>query len=213
MLKTKGYSTVKPSQKPCDGWLNYRKDVTIVELLRWAYQDEQIDAMSRPGGVWLGGGVDSLTMVAERKALGCRVDGGGYGVYRTHPDAEAVHEAVRRLPGRQVGLVIRHAKAGTRPDWMPGAAPRVEPVRRPNGKVVIERDRHRHHKAPWCPFRIDPLPEHIAMMRAIYVEWWHALAALADRNAPVGRALTERLERHNILPFCEPKAPWIVETC
>lgn len=175
--------------------------MTIERLLIWAYQDQQVDAIVGRGGHY--GrivGIDSARRAGDRLALGCEVAGGGYARLLVHPDAEALHDAVRRLrPPARIGLVIRHAMAGTRPDWMAGAVPTVKPLRRANGKIVVERDEHRH--ACWCPFVVDPLPQHIAFRRAVYAEWWDALEAV---RGLVDGGLSER----QALPLGEPREPW-----
>lgn len=178
-----------------------REAMTVERLLIWTYQDQQVDAIIGRGGAW--GrivGIDSARRAGDRLALGCEVMGGGYARLTLHPDAEAIHDAVRALPGRMIGLVIVHAKAGTRPDWMEGAVPRVVPIRRENGKVMVERDHNRN--AIWCPFRIVPLPSRIAFQRAVYTLWWDALDAIA--SSPL------TLEDHKMLPMGEPREPWIL---
>lgn len=85
-----------------------------------------------PGG-W---GVDSCARVAEIGGLGTRIDGGGQtrGVApRLHPDAERVMDAINRLPGRQRGLVLHHARFG-RPEWDLGPQRlKAEPNDNPQG--------------------------------------------------------------------------------
>ena len=200
MLKTNIFSNSRPSRNHRNGIADPREAMTIERALIWAYQDQQVDAIVGRGGQYMRVvGIDSARRAGDRMALGCEVMGGGYARLTVHPDAEALHDAVRRLrPPARIGLVIRHAKAGTRPDWLRGARPTVKPLRRPNGKIVVERDNNRN--ATWCPFVVDPLPQHIAFCHAVYAEWWDALDEL------VGAGL--RLVDHVILPLGEPREPW-----
>lgn len=179
-----------------------RQAMTVERLLIWTYQDQQADFIVGRGGAYMRVvGIDSARRAGDRMALGCEVQGGGYARLTVHPDAEAIHDAVKRLPGPMTGMVIKHAKAGTRPDWMPGATPRVMPIRRENGKVLVERDHNRN--ASWCPFRVDPLPQHIAFRRGVYAAWWDALARLVETVPP--------LDDHKMLPLGEPREPWILK--
>jgi len=182
-----------------------RKSIDIERLLVWTYQDQAADAVARRGGMYiLAGHRDSVAAVAARGALGCRIQGGGpfgYSANDLHPDAETVHDTVKGLPADRIGLVISHAKGGTRPDWMPDARPKAVPVLRGNGKPRVE---YGPDKRPsYCPVRFEPDPGHVAFLRGVWRTWWDALAVLAGKlDGELGRKVLGP-------PF--PREPWMVE--
>lgn len=180
--------------------------VTIERLLVWCYQDQQADTMANRG-IWMpAGGKDSSVAVMDRLSVGCAVDCSGSVMYdagHLHPDADLAHAVVRTLPGRQIGLVIMHAKGGTRPDWMPGAQPRPIMVKRHNGKpVMVYADKERRNPA-WCLLDYDPTPAHLAFMRGVWTVWWDALAILVTR-------LEGRLTRP-VTMIKDQREPWLYE--
>lgn len=186
--------------------------MTVERLLIWTYQDQQADWIVGKGGAYMRVvGIDSARRAGDRMALGCEIQGGGYARLTVHPDAEAIHDAVKTLGGRlrathgrdgsaAVGLVIRCAKAGRRPGPLIMAQPRPLRVARANGKPeLVYWDAERRRPA-YCTLRYDPMPEHVAFDRAVYGLWWDALDALA--------AHPPELEAHKMLPLGEPREPW-----
>jgi len=190
----------------------------IEQLLIWTYQDQAADAVvGRAAGTSIPmiGGTSNSAMIASHMALGCRVDVPGGGARWAagiacdiHPDAEALHDAVKELPSQWIGMVIRHAKAGTRPDWLPGAVPKVVQWRydRDHKKRRFEFDGKRHKF--YCYFHYDPMPEYIAYMRRVYVEWWQALWVLYAHHARGELPLA----KHKILRPVAPRRPWLAKS-
>jgi hypothetical protein len=181
-----------------------RKVVGVEALLHWTYQAQAADAVTRRVVAGLGpvGYRSGLVAVERNGLLGVRIDCAGAGNVvsgELHPDAERVHDAVCSLGAEQIGLVISHAKGGTRPDWMPGARPRPLPVLRGNGKPIIEYDNNRR---PWrCPLRWDPDPDHVEFMRGVWTLWWDAMDTLAER--------LEGLVEHKVLGLELSRIPWL----
>lgn len=109
-----------------------KQAVDIEDLLRWAYQRQQVDR----AGVSSAEGCLSVMARGIPNGLG----GGGRGpaalVYGApvHADADAVHAVVTRpfhlggLMAQVRDLVIYHARTGSRPDWMDGARPVLVPL-------------------------------------------------------------------------------------
>ncbi|WP_316979976.1 hypothetical protein [Shumkonia mesophila] len=185
----------------------------IERLLIWTYQDQAADAIiGRAAGTAapMTRGISNASMIANHIALGCRVDvSRGGAVWAAgvacdlHPDAEATHEAVTALPSILVGMVIRHAKGGTRPDWCEGVMRRPVAIKGGNGKpVVIYKDRARNYP-DYCPLTYLPHADWIRDVRKIWLAWWDALDDIAGR-------LDGTLERKVLrLPF--QREPWLVE--
>lgn len=184
----------------------------VEKLLIWTYQDQAADAIvGRYAGTaapMIGGG-SNAAMIANHISLGCRVDvsrGGARWAAGVacdiDPDAEAVHEYVRCLPPALIGLVISHAKGGTRPDWMPGAQPRPVAVYRKKDRPQMVYWDTKKNRPAYCILAYDPEPAHIAFMREVWMTWWDALASIADD-------LDGRLKRKVLRPQF-PREPWLV---
>jgi hypothetical protein len=113
-------------------------------------------------------------------------------------DAAAVIAAVQALDGGVAAVVIACARAGIRPDWMPGVAPRLVP------KPVYERIRRRGKKRHRRSVRIvwEPCdPQAICAARAVYRRWHAALRGLI---APLAGNLSD----WNITGLAAPAEPW-----
>ena len=111
------------------------REVTILQLLDWAFQKEKIridfdqGATERPQGALKGYGTEHILM--RQAELGCRVQGGG--TSEPHPDADAVADALAQLPegvgGRRMALVIADlCRADETLGWGSDLAPQVQPV-------------------------------------------------------------------------------------
>lgn len=115
-----------------------RKSVTLEEIATWAIRDQcadhddvalfDVEAAAHRGDHERDSqrpSADGCAAIARKAAIGCDVDGRGYvrGVQPNfHPDAEAVVDAIRRIPGwRERGLVLQYSGLGDRPDWSNGA--------------------------------------------------------------------------------------------
>lgn len=212
MLKIKGNMGYKPSHNTLADPRNprsYRKAVDVEELLRWTYQDQAADAVNRRvvAGLYPAGCRSNLIATENNGLLGTKIDCAGSSMFGTndiHPDAEATHDAVRTLKPLWIGLVIEFAKTGGRPDWMPGVKIGSKPILRANGKPVMEYyDLPKRTKPAYCLLEYDPEPEHLEFVRGVYVEWWDALAALADK--------LRHLDSHEVTGPEAPRTPWIDE--
>lgn len=210
MLKLKGKTDIQVSQNGIAEYRNYRKAIDIEELLRWTYQDQAADAVSRKivAGLYPAGCRSNLLAIERNGLLGTKIDCAGAGVVDSgdlHPDAEATHDAVRTLKPLWIGLVIDCAKTDRQPDWMPGEKPRPVPVLRGNGKPQMEYRDQSRTKPVYCLVRYDPEPEHLEFVRSVYIEWWDALAVLVR--------LLQDLGSHEVSgPSC-PREPWRTEAC
>ncbi|CUW39686.1 conserved protein of unknown function [Magnetospirillum sp. XM-1] len=179
--------------------------IDIERLLHWTYQAQAADAVTKRvvRGLWPSGYGSMLNAVVQQGLLGVRIDCSGPGLCPDdlHPDAEAVHDAVRSLPALQVGLVIEYAKSGLRPDWMEGEEPAYRPILRSNGKPKMEYWDREQKRPAYCCVELVPDPESIAFARAMYEEWWDALATLA--------AKLDDLEDHMVTGPGFDRNPWM----
>lgn len=214
MLKSKGKMARTVSEKlSCNrpGTLQpgvaVKKRLDIQALLIWTYQDQAAEQVTqavvgRLTPAWYG---NNIGAVIRHGALGVRVDCATSVVTASdlHPDAEAVHDAVRALRDPlQIGLVISHAKGGTEPDWMPEASqPRLVPILR-GGKPKVEYWDREHRKPAYCVLTVDPDPECVTFARQTYTAWWDALAVLAARLQDDG------LTSHDVTGPAAPERPW-----
>lgn len=155
----------------------------IEGLLWWAYQDQAVDralrgpvSLERPAGYRSAWGA-----VGWREQLGCAIDCAGSAAMapaQVDPVAEWVHERVLAR-GLVAGLVIGHAKAGTRPELAEGPV-RLVAALAPGGKPrVVYQDEANQRRPLWCVLQPDPLPEHTAFCRERWRAWWEALDTLA----------------------------------
>lgn len=156
-----------------------RQKITMERLLWWAYQDEAVGVgtLDRPDNFNHGG--DGYS---EGEGSGARCTGGRS---NPHPDAVVVASVVDGSASRLgVGLLISHAKAGTRPDWKPeGYRVAVEPIRvdqrgRPRKKPRVEVIGP--HRAAFCPVRIEDNRELVDFARERYRLWHGVLTSTAE---------------------------------
>jgi hypothetical protein len=122
------------------------RDVTILDLLEWAYRHQLVLEASDRGLTQAERWERGLTRLRSPLAAGPRVDGGsGWGSGRCHADAETVHAVVSALTkSEQRAALIRHARVGSRPAWFPGAEARRIAVLRANGNPVRLYDGNRN---------------------------------------------------------------------
>lgn len=102
MLKRKDNLDSEVSKKGITGPHKYRTAIDIQDLLRWTYQDQAADEVSRKGtaGLYPAGCRSNLLTIERNGLLGTKIDCAGsaaQGGADMHPDAEAVHDAVRTL--------------------------------------------------------------------------------------------------------------------
>lgn len=200
-----------------------RKQVSIQQLLEWAFRVEKVSLdlpQAEEALIGRGYGTGSALRLIRRAELGCRIDGGGSSP--CHEDAEAVAAVLSNLPvalgGR--GMAVRMAewaRAGTTPDWMPGAAPKVVPAHiegrsiggRPSRSVVIGREGMEisGRKFEWevraCPITWSPSAQQIGVARREYLAWGLALLEVrANLRA------CRMLRGHELTDAMPPRAPW-----
>ncbi len=179
-----------------DGQGRVRREISIQRLLEWAFADEcaQVD-FEDAGTLAQGyGSVGNAYRMAQRGALGCRIDGGGMSY--PDPDADLVASAVATLPvecgGRHMALVIAEfARARRVPDCMADAQTRCAPVawrgNRYGSSAVTEHVEHlmdysgrkpRRHDVRICPVTFTPTQPQIGAARRAYLAWYGALLHL-----------------------------------
>jgi hypothetical protein len=207
-----------------------KRALGVQALLEWAFRTEQAQLELPPpkdvSEEGYGFGLEYILL--QRAALGCKVDGGQHkmGSY-THADAEVIAATVAGMPHSIGGIrmaisVAEMARAGTTPDWMPGAVPRCVPTETKQNQhgeraativVGLERIRVRGPTArgTWktieilaCPVTWRPHPEQIAAARRGYEDWWQALDWVRD-GLMAGRMLRE-VEVAETMPKVRP---WI----
>lgn len=198
------------------------RDISILGLIEWAFQREcaslDFDELASTAGERPA--VSPLWMLMQRHNLGCKVDGGGRS--DPHPDADIVASALAALPdargGRRMGIWIAElARAGLRPDWMPGAVTRCVPVEvqqhkhgsfaksEPCGSVrVVSRGKLREVEMRWCPVTFTPTAQQIASARRAYLDWWGALHDLRHSFRAYGGLTAWRVTEE--MP---PRTPWV----
>ncbi|WP_226936961.1 hypothetical protein [Pseudogemmobacter faecipullorum] len=209
-----------------------KRVMSIQRALEWAFGTERAQLEFDEIGETSGGqrlGVDGIWLMMQRGAIGCEIDGGG----RSDPawDAEIIASAVASLPaghgGRQMAVfVAEHARAGTVPDWMRDARPRIQPcgmrTNRYGERSITEDAQHlggegwpiqrrigrkgRVHEEPvlYCPVVITPTGSQIAAAHRRYLGWYGAL--LWIRAELDGLGILSGIELTLDMP---PLKPWI----
>jgi hypothetical protein len=179
-----------------DGQGRVRREISIQRLLEWAFADEcaQID-FEDVGTLAQGyGAVGNAYRMAQRGALGCRIDGGGMSY--PDPDADVVASAVATLPqgcgGRRMAVWIAElSRARMVPDVYIGG-PRCIPVgwhqKRFEGRKAatehvcwmseIGPRKVKRFESRVCPVTYHPSLGMIAAARRDYLQWWSALLEL-----------------------------------
>ncbi len=177
-----------------------RQDVSIIELLHWAFQRElaslDFDEFSKETGAKPGIGVEWVLI--EQAKLGCTIDGGG----RTDPhhDADIVASALAVLPenvgGRQMAIWIAElSRSGSSPDWGRDWKADCEPVDWRNSKHgrYAAREFNRNWLTKWpanlipgkewgyvCPVKYSGTSAEISSARVNYLRWYGALLELRN---------------------------------
>ncbi|QEX18511.1 hypothetical protein FRZ44_38180 [Hypericibacter terrae] len=200
MRLRENYPTIQTIQK---GSRKTLRSLDIEALLHWTYQRQKADLVIDRGqglhrleaeadGIEIQSrSADGCARIAEIIALGAKIEGLGRPAGELHPDAEAVHEAILvrrkdRETGRslaltplQRGLLLVHARQGDRPDWLPGAVQRWEPVRKADGSVKVVWGREGRKDLPsHCEIRLAISQEEIDLARWVYGQWWSGMAWL-----------------------------------
>lgn len=198
------------------------REISILGLIEWAFQREcaslDFDEMASTAGERPS--VSPLWVLAERRHIGCKIDGGG--TSEPHPDADIVASALAALPdargGRRMAIWIAElARAGMRPDWMEGATTRCVPLEthtnrhgvraksEPCGVIeVVNRGRKIQVEMRWCPVTYTPAPQQIASARRDYLLWWDALHDLRHSFQAYGGLTAWR-----VIDDMPPRKPWL----
>lgn len=157
----------------------------IEKVLWWVYQEQRADIVeNKVRGDLLGFGETSrcgCASVARIQELGIRPDVLGYDNCAIHPDAEIIHAEVMALGLMTWGLIVGHAKAGTRPEDPRGVIIKMEPVYRANGKIRKIWD----HNNNWvgCRVRSTNSLENVNYMKDLYFRWFDGMEKLARNLA------------------------------
>ena len=197
------------------------RDISILDLIEWAFQREcaQLDFDEMASTAGERPSVSPLWVLAQRRHMGCKIDGGG--ASEPHPDADIVASALAALPeargGRQMAIWIAElARAGMRPDWMEGATTRCVPVETHTNRHgtrakseacgtvdVVSRGRKVQVELRWCPVTFTPTPQQIASARRSYLLWWDALHDLRINMQHGG------LTAWRVTDAMPPRKPWV----
>lgn len=180
--------------------------IDIEDLLGWTYRAQLADVVIERGyglhpierevdGIPVfRASADSIVACMRSGALGTSAIGGAASVKADlHADAKRVHKTVMMMGGDDAMLIIRHAKAGARPDWLPDARHRFEPKWKGNRKfdeatgrpvkgsydVVTLWDSSWNKQASYCPIMETDGPDHVGAKREVYRRWHRALVTLA----------------------------------
>ena len=199
---------------------HYGGDVSVQQLLEWAFRVEQVKLEIPEGDVDdRGWGFGMEYVMLQQARLGCTIDGGG-GQSHPHEDAETVAAIVSNLTEERGGIrqairVSEYARAGTTPDWLPGVEPRFEPVEwqhdaygRRAKSVVLEEikvrinGKLRPRVVQWCPIHLVPSPATIERARMDYRDWWLALASIRKNLIASGMLRTFSVTK--VMPRMEP---------
>lgn len=171
-----------------------KRALDIEALLIWAYRDQLVDRVVAAMAVGPAGA----------KAIDPLATAGGGGQTDVHPDALTVHNAVMaERDDATLGLVIYHARTGSRPDAMLRAMPKLGPVRRPNGKVKVEYAPGRNDIPLYCPLIEIVSIDSIEGARIGYLRWVEGVLGVMMRLERI------ELESHEITEFKAPRTPWL----
>lgn len=153
--------------------------VDTEELLRWAFQDQQVHSVYRAvcGDVRgaVSGGRDMLDKVGE---LATQVDSRRVGLEaaKCDPDAMAVYVAIEEFQKQTgdtetAGLLIENARSGREPYWWPDVEYEIYPMQDRRGRTVEITDRSDDQPNGHCPLQIEPHPDLIEFDRRQYKIW------------------------------------------
>ena len=154
-----------------------RTQIDVESFLHWVYQDQQADEVTNRAEQLIkpSSARSHMGRIERHGVLGTQIDCIGSWTFdpcNIHPDADVAHDAVRCLDPNIIGLVIHHAKTGTRPDPM-----LVRPTWQP---THVEK----RNKRPFITYvQLEPALHHIQFHRKRYTEW---CAALEDLRQTIG---------------------------
>lgn len=194
-----------------------KRQMSVRQALEWAFGAERasVDFDELHDGP---PATDTIWRLMQRGRLGCKIDGGGRSI--AHDDAEVIASILGTLDmtlgGKaQAVEVARYARAGSAPDWMPGAEPKVVPrdtrltkhglfaKTEVIGQVeVVHRGRKLKRDVGWCPITWYPSEAKIVSARKAYGQWWLSLQWL---QGALRRGGLRTIEITQDMP---PRAPW-----
>lgn len=192
-----------------------RAPIDAERLVEWAFRDEAVDSFPGDDAFRLGLGSNAAA-AATFCALGTVIDGGRYkwarGPGSVSDDAVAVFSIVSALPAAVRSLVIRHARAGTRPDHGGDLVPRLGPVLDDRGRVVVSpgHDAARNEIPRYCPVRCAVSVGEVNARRAGYAAWWEGLNVVALHFGARPQLLA-RWRVTGLAAPARPVEPWTYE--
>ncbi|MFU1606581.1 hypothetical protein ACM25O_08970 [Sulfitobacter pontiacus] len=220
-LSGRSWGKAMAAEAARDGLGRVRRRISIQSLLEWAFADECASIDFEDAGTLAPGygAIGNAYLMAQRGALGCRIDGGGQSL--PDPDADLVAAAVAMLPegcgGRRMAVQIAElARARAMPDAFVGVQPRCEPKDwhvNPYGRraktmsLGIEIDssgrKARRHDVQVCPVVYRPDGSQVASARRNYLQWWSALSELR-----ITFEIHTNLSRWSVDECMPPMTPW-----
>jgi hypothetical protein len=200
-----------------------KKPIDIINLLRWVYQQQKAHVIVDSGaglyGIeaeWAGLEVrgvsgDGVCRVLNNCMLGTSIDGSGKASGALHPDAMTVHLQLKQIIAElkkqkrydelnKPALVFKHALMDQPPDWMRGAKPIIQPMRRTNGAIAMVWDKNKNPVL--CRLITILSAETINFNRSIYSEWVDGLFMLYER------LLLAKFVEYYLKDFSVAKTPW-----
>lgn len=216
------------SHRLSPGTSSVPREIGVRGILEWAFSVEKASFEHDEIGASAGSqrlGVGMEYILEQRFMLGGVAIDTSPGKSMPADEAEIVASVVRaQLPWCDAILVAEHARAGTTPNWMPGAVPKLEPREwhgnrhgwfsrtadsrelgaegwphqpRRNRKGVIVLDQVRYSPCVWSPTHGQ-----IAMVRRRYLDWWGHLLTLRVALQSV------ELRRFRVTNAMPPMTPW-----
>ncbi|MEQ9330278.1 hypothetical protein [Thalassobaculum sp.] len=194
--------------------------IDVEQLLVWAFREQRAERAADAagsgagslGGVFVAGGRSAdVAGAIDALRYGCIVDAGSRGVASAasseavHDDALVVVWACQTLPRRVVETVRHHARSGTRPDYMPGAVPRLVGVFDERGKPELSAawSATRRRVPQYCRVRLVEHPDMVNRHRQAYAAWHGALSELAGHFI----SRPHLLSRWRVSGFAAPARP------
>lgn len=200
--------------------------MSITEALHWAFATEkaQLDFDRDGAHEYARCAVDTVWIIAQQGALGCRIDGGGAGAVaaNTATDAQIIAAAVEQIPeangGRRMSLIVAEcARAGIAPDWGQGdrlaCVPSWDFDAKQGGWVAFtersdcvwrwtgSRGAEYQHRGKVCPVSYTGSARSIAAKRRAYLDWYGALLHLYAALQPALIDVTLTGEMPDMAPW------------
>lgn len=200
----------KSGNKPGGGC--YFEITSVEALVAWTYHRQRAHVAGprvSERSMLRGGGSTATAAVGRHGRLGCAVQGSSFAALAVadsgvHPDAEAVHAAISSWGDMAASLLVLHGKAQSRPDWLPEARPRWEPVKNAKGAP-----KHMYHPVTGKPIAcmveaIDPC-DYVLASRFEWATWAAGMVRLY-REIATGCLPLSRWRLSRVLPEV---TPWV----